>query len=142
MLNLNEDPLRGIGRLLQEHRIPRDLGDVNWNRLALACEYGIHYGDILVCQVAADGENQDPRGEEDRRVFIVCASGVRVAGREYGVGEDGLLVDVREREGQGAGDGRCGGERFGLGLVHELLNGGSHGLLHLVEGTVFVRVCA
>ena len=53
-----------------------------------------------------------------------------------------MLVDVGEREGQGARDGRCCGERFGLGFVHELLKGGGDGLLDLVEGTVFVRVCA
>ena len=53
-----------------------------------------------------------------------------------------MLVDVVEREGQGAGDGSCGGERLGLGVVHELLKGGGDGLLDLVEGAVFIRVCA
>ena len=73
VLNLHEYPLRGIGRLLQEHRIPRDLRNVYRNRAALAGKNGVHHGDVLVCQVAADGENQDPRREEHRRVFGMCA---------------------------------------------------------------------
>lgn len=142
MLNLHEYTLRSIGRLLQKHRIPRDLRNIYRDRAALAGENGVHHGYVLVRQVAADGENQDPRREEYRRVFGVCARGIRVAGRDHRVGEDGLLVDVGEREGQGAGDGCCGGERFGLGVVHELLKGGGDGLLDLVEGAIFVRVRA
>ena len=142
VLDLDEDPLGSIGRLLQEHRVPRDLRNVDRNRIALAGENGVHHRYVLVGQVAADGEDQDPRREEHRGVFRMCARGIGVAGRNHGVGEDGLLVDVGEREGQGARDGGCGRERFGLGFVHELLKGGGDGLLDLVEGTVFVRVCA
>ena len=141
MLNLNEYPLGRIGRLLQEHRVPRDLRNVDWNRHALARENGVHHGYVLVGQVAADREDQDARREEDRRVFVMRARGIGIVGRDHGVGEDGLLVDVGEREGQGAGDGGCGGERFGFGVVHELLKGGGDGLLDLVEGAIFVRVC-
>ena len=140
MLDLYEYPLGSIGRLLQEHRVPRDLRNVDWNRHALARENGVHDGYVLVRQVAADRENQDPRCEEHGRVFGVGARGICVAGRDHGVGDDGLLVDVGEREGQGAGDGSGRGERFGLGGVHQLLKGGCDGLLDLVEGAIFIRV--
>ena len=76
VLNLDEDPLGGIGRLLQEHRVPRDLRDVDRNRIALAGENGVHHGYVLLGQVAAGGENQDARREEHGRVISVCARGI------------------------------------------------------------------
>ena len=63
LLQRHVDPLRRITRLLQEHIVAGNLGDVDRNLQALASEDCIHDGDILVRQVAADGEDEDA-GEE------------------------------------------------------------------------------
>lgn len=91
MVQLHVKSLGSIRRLLQEHRVPRDLCDVDWDIEALAGEDGVHDGYVLVCQVAGYGKDQNAgckgRRLGDSAVIDVC---VAACGGEKGAG----LVDV------------------------------------------------
>lgn len=64
MLELDIRPVRGIGSLLQEYGIPGYFGDVDGDLQALAGEDGVHYWDVLVCEIAGDGEDEDSAVEK------------------------------------------------------------------------------
>ncbi len=49
---LHVDTLCGIRRLLQEDSVARELEDVDGDAEPLGGEGGVHYGDVLVSQVA------------------------------------------------------------------------------------------
>ena len=90
--------LRGIGGLLEEDGVASQLEDVDWDAQALGGEGGVHDRDVLVSEVAGDGEDKDA-GEEAAwgvvggvfaAVGVCFGSGGRAG---LGVG-DGGFVDV------------------------------------------------
>ena len=105
MLELNISPPRGVRGLLQEDGIAGDFANVDGDAEVLCGEYAIHQGDVLVCEIAGNGENEDTGLEGWRGLVVVCGEGV---GGGYGGGGGGLLGYVGEGEGESAGDGGCG----------------------------------
>lgn len=55
--------MSGVGGLLKEDGVAREFGDVDRDGEALAREDGVHDGNVLVREVAANGEDEDA-GEE------------------------------------------------------------------------------
>lgn len=52
-----------VGCLLQEDGVAGNFCNVDGNAKTLAGEDGVHDGDVLVREVAANGENEDAREE-------------------------------------------------------------------------------
>lgn len=138
--------LRGIRGLLEEDGVAGQLEDVDGDAQALGGEGGVHDGDVLVSEVAGDGEDEDA-GEEAAggvvdgvfgAVGVCFGSGGRAG---FGVG-DGGFVDVGEGEGEGAGHlGRGGvGDVAGGGGVDQFAQGGEEVVLDEGEGPEFIRV--
>lgn len=102
VLKLNVRPVRGVGCLLEEYGVPRDLANVDWDTEALGGKDAVHEGDILGRQIAADGEDQDTRleGWGAGVLDAVVSARVRGADASWGRGcggeEEGLLVYVCE----------------------------------------------
>ena len=59
VFELDVRPARGVGRLLQEYSIACDLADVDRDTQALGGEDAVHDRDVLVGEVAGDGEDED-----------------------------------------------------------------------------------
>ena len=62
MLQLHVHAFGGVGRLLQEYGVAGDFADVDGDAEALGGEDGVHDGDVLGCEVAADGQDEDAGG--------------------------------------------------------------------------------
>ena len=87
--------MRGIGSLLQEHGIARYFTDIDRDREALTGEDCVHDGDVLVGEIAGDGEDEYAWIQWRLRRFgtgEIGAFGAVGGGRSEG---DGGLVYVR-----------------------------------------------
>jgi len=62
LLELHVHASGGVGRLLQEYGVTGDFADVDGDREALGGEDGVHDGDVLRGEVAADAEDEDAGG--------------------------------------------------------------------------------
>ena len=81
--------------MLQEYGVTGDFADVDGDREALGGEDGVHDGDVLRGEVAADAEDEDAGGSGGRGE-VVCGCGcwgMGVAGGGGGEGS-GVFVDV------------------------------------------------
>lgn len=105
---------------MQEHRVPRDLRDVDWDIEALTGEDGVHDGYVLVCQVARHGKDQDA-GCEGRRLSDSAGINVCVAG--CGGKKGAGFVDVGQGKTEGAGYRGCGREVLGRCTGYEGIQG-------------------
>lgn len=101
MLELDIRSPRRVGRLLQKHRIARDLADVDGDLQPLAGEDAVHERDVLVGEIAADGEDQDARLEGGTLGWVEAVVAAGVDGGDGGGaggggdgGEEGLFVRV------------------------------------------------
>lgn len=153
LLDLDVDPARRIGRLLQKHGIAGQLGDVDGDGEALAGEDGVHERDILVRQIARHGHDQDA-GDQRGWLCCCCCCGGGGGGKVVGSGvgatttttgriggrHELLLVYVGQGQGEGARDGRGRGQGIRVRGREEPFERREEGALDVCEGPVVVRV--